>query len=78
MAVRLTAEQRQRLRRERERAGLTQVELAARLGFVSQHVNMIERGKKVASLETLQRIGNELGLDITVKTIVSIKHKRRR
>ncbi len=78
MAVRLTAEQRARLRRDRECAGLTQVELAKRLGVTSQHVNMIESGKKAASLDVLQRLGWELGLEITVKTIVSIKRKRRR
>jgi transcriptional regulator with XRE-family HTH domain len=77
MAIRLAAEERQRLRRERERAGLTQVELAQRLGFVSQYVNMIENGKKAPSLETLHRLGSELGLEITVETIVSIKRKRR-
>ena len=77
MAIRLAAEERQRLRRERERVGLTQVELAERLGFVSQYVNMIENGKKAPSLETLQRLGSELGLEITVETIVSIKRKRR-
>lgn len=77
MAIRLAAEERQRLRRERERAGLTQVELAERLGFVSQYVNMIENGKKAPSVETLQRLGSELGLEITVETIVSIKRKRR-
>jgi transcriptional regulator with XRE-family HTH domain len=77
MAVQLTPEQRQRLRRERERTGLTQVELAARLGVASQHINMIESGKKKPSLDVLQRLGSELGLEITVRTIVSIKHKRR-
>ena len=73
----LTPQQRQALRRARERAGFTQAELAERLGIVSQYVNMIESGKKAASLDVLQRLGSELGLDITVKTIVSIKRKRR-
>jgi transcriptional regulator with XRE-family HTH domain len=77
MAVRLTAEQCQRIRSERERAGLTQVELADRLGVVSQLVNMIENGKRAPPLETLQRIGEVLGLEITVETIVTIKRKRR-
>jgi transcriptional regulator with XRE-family HTH domain len=77
MAVKLTAEQRERLRRERERAGLTQVALAERLGVVSQHLNMIERGKKAPSQDILRRIGSELGLEITVETMVSIKRKRR-
>jgi transcriptional regulator with XRE-family HTH domain len=74
----LTAQQRQRIRSERQRMGLTQVELAERLGIVSQYVNQIESGKKAASLDVLQRLGSELGLEITVKTIVSIKRKRRR
>lgn len=78
MAVRLTAEQRERLRRERERAGLTQMALAERLGVTSQHLNMVESGKKAPSLDVLQRLGNELGLEITVRTIVSMKRKRRR
>ena len=73
----LTPDQRQTLRQARERAGLTQVELGKRLGIVSQYVNLIESGKKAASLHVLQRLGDELGLDITVKTIVSIKRKRR-
>ena len=72
----LTAEQRQTLRKAREQAGLTQADLAERLGIVSQYVTMIERGKKAASLDVLQRLGNELGLAITVKTTVTIKRKR--
>lgn len=73
----LTLQQRQALRKARERAKLTQTELAARIGVVSQYVNMIENGKKAASLEVLTRLGNELGLSITVKTTVYIKRKRR-
>jgi transcriptional regulator with XRE-family HTH domain len=76
--IELETEQRERLRKERERAGLTQAELARRAGTVSQYVNQLESGKKTgASLDVLQRLGNELGLSITVKTIVSIKRKRR-
>ena len=78
MAVRLTAEQCERLRQGRERVGLTQVALAERLGVTSQHVNMIESGKKSPSLDVLQRLGSELGLEIAVKTTVSIQRKRRR
>jgi transcriptional regulator with XRE-family HTH domain len=77
MAVRLTPGQCERLRRVRKRARLTQAALAERLGVTSQHVNMIESGKKAASLNVLQRLGSELGLDITVKTLVSIKRKSR-
>jgi transcriptional regulator with XRE-family HTH domain len=73
----LTPQQRQAIRRARERAGLTQTQLAARIGIVSQYVNMIETGKKAASLDVLTRLGNELGLDISVKVVVSIKPKRR-
>jgi transcriptional regulator with XRE-family HTH domain len=73
----LTPQQRELLRKARERAGLTQVELAKRVGIVSQYVNMIENGKKAASLDVLQRLGNELGLSITVKITVYIKRKRR-
>ena len=76
MAVRLTEGQRQRLRRDRERAGLTQTALAERLGVTSQHVNMIESGKKAASLDVLQRFAWELGLEISVTTVVSIKRRR--
>jgi transcriptional regulator with XRE-family HTH domain len=76
--IELETEQRERLRKERERAGLTQAELARRAGTVSQYVNQLESGKKTgASFDVLQRLGSELGLTITVKTIVSLKRKRR-
>lgn len=71
----LTAEQRQRLVRERERLGLSQRALARRAGTVSQVVNQLESGAAHASAELLQRIGDELGLDITVEIL--IKRKRR-
>jgi transcriptional regulator with XRE-family HTH domain len=72
----LTNEQRERLRKERKRAGLSQAELANRAGTVSQYVNMIERGKRAgASLEVLQRIATVLELEITVT--ISITRVRR-
>ncbi len=56
-------------------AGLSQRELARRAGTVSQVVNQLESGAAHASAELLQRIGDELGLDITVG--ISIKRKRK-
>lgn len=77
MAIELTAEQRERLRLERERLGLTQTEVANRAGTVSQYINQLESGKKrTASPELLKAIGDVLGLEITVS--ISIKKKRRK
>ncbi len=73
----LTTRQRQTLRKARERAGLTQLQLADRLGIVREYVTMIESGKKAASLDVLQRLGEALGLEITVETVVTIKRKRK-
>lgn len=76
-SVSLSPKQLEELRGRRLRAGLTQLELAKRLRVASQYVNMIESGKKSPSLELLARLGNELGLEITVRTVVTIKPKKR-
>lgn len=48
--------------RAREHHGLTQTELAGRLGIGQAHLSAIERGAKTPSLSLLQRLCEELNL----------------
>lgn len=50
--------------RARKAAGLTQQELADRLGVIQQQVAKWESGKVDIKLQTLKRIANALGCDI--------------
>ena len=50
----------------RRRAGLTQTELARRLGLPQSQVSRWERGSVAPSLETLQRIVRACGLELTL------------
>lgn len=49
-----------RIKAARERAGLTQEDLAAKLEMSPTHISVIERGVKAPKLETLVRIANIL------------------
>lgn len=54
------------IRQVRESVGVTQAELARRLGVTQPAVNRWESGRRRASVATLQRIAEALGLNLTV------------
>jgi len=56
----------QRVRRARERLGMTQAELASRLGSTQPAVARLEAGGVTPSLATLRRIADALGLELVV------------
>ena len=49
-----------RIKAARERAGLTQEDLAAELDMSPTHISVLERGRKAPKLETLVNIANNL------------------
>ena len=49
-----------RIKTARERAGLTQEDLAAELEMSPTHISVLERGVKAPKLETLVKIANTL------------------
>ena len=49
-----------RIKTARERAGLTQEDLAAELEMSPTHISVLERGIKAPKLETLVKIANTL------------------
>lgn len=49
-----------RIKEARERAGLTQEDLAAELDMSPSHISVLERGRKTPRLETLVNIANAL------------------
>lgn len=51
-----------RVRETRRRLGLTQEQLAEQVGISASFMGHIERGTRVASLETLVGLCNELGV----------------
>lgn len=53
-----------RLRQLREGKGLTQEALASAAGLHRTHVSLIERGKRVVRLETVERLALALGVDV--------------
>ncbi len=50
----------------RNRAGLTQAELARRLGLTQSQLSRWERGRVEPSLETVRRIVRACGLELTL------------
>lgn len=50
----------ERIRMARERAGLTQAQLGERTDLSTAHIGHIERGTRIASLETVFRIAQAL------------------
>lgn len=56
----------QRLRALRLEAGLTQSDLALRLGTTQSAVARLEAGRQRLSLVALQRAATELGCDVTL------------
>ncbi len=55
-----------RVRTERERRGLTQAELAERMGTTQPTVARLEAGGVTPSLDTLHRVADALGLELVV------------
>ncbi len=53
------------IRVERRRAGLSQEELAEKVGLNRNYIGEIERAEKKITLETLQRVAKALKLRIT-------------
>jgi ribosome-binding protein aMBF1 (putative translation factor) len=57
----------ERVRQARERLGLTQAELAARIGSTQPAMARLEGGGVTPSLVTLRRIASALGLELVVE-----------
>jgi predicted nucleotidyltransferase/DNA-binding XRE family transcriptional regulator len=54
------------LRRARRRAGLTQVELAAKAGMTQSVISAYESGRRQPSLPTLEALVEAAGFDLTI------------
>jgi len=57
----------ERVRNAREKLGITQAELAARIGSTQPAVARLEAGGVNPSLDTLARIADALGLELVVQ-----------
>ena len=55
-----------RLRKEREKAGLSQLELALRAEISQNMINYIETGKRTPSLDTLLKICNAMNINPSI------------
>lgn len=66
-ATRLALEVGERVRDAREAAGLTQRELAARMGTSQAAVARLETGGTGATLTTLQKVASALDLTVSVE-----------
>lgn len=53
-----------RIRQARKAAGMTQADLAEKLGISTSFLGHIERGTRKASLDTLVKMANELGVSL--------------
>ena len=53
-----------RIRRARKAAGMPQADLAEKLGISTSFLGHIERGTRKASLDTLVKMANELGVSL--------------
>lgn len=60
------------IREARLAAGLTQVELAQRVGIPQSHVSRYERGERIPTLQSLVRIGEAMELS-TVVTAADVR-----
>ena len=49
-----------RVRTTRERLGITQEDLAVRVGISTSHMSIVERGVKVPRMDTVVKLANEL------------------
>ena len=61
-----TFELAERVRRTRQKLGMTQTELAARIGSTQPAMARLEAGGVTPSLETLHRIAEALGLELVI------------
>jgi ribosome-binding protein aMBF1 (putative translation factor) len=66
-AAALAAEVGERVRKAREAAGLTQRELARRMGTSQAAVDRLEAGGVGATLTTLQRVAAALELELSIE-----------
>ena len=57
----------ERVRHARERVGLTQAELAARIGSTQPAVARLEAGGSTPSFSTLRRVAAALGFELVVE-----------
>ena len=57
----------ERVRQARERVGLTQTELAARIGSTQPAVARLEAGGSTPTFVTLRRVAAALGLELVVE-----------
>lgn len=62
-----------RVRARRERAGLTQAALAARVGVSTSFIGHIERGEKKASVETFALLAGTLGASLD-ELVLGVTH----
>lgn len=53
-----------KIKKQRKQVGITQAQLAERLGISGSYLNLIENNKRAIGGKLLQRISQELGLDI--------------
>ncbi len=62
-----------RIKAARERAGMTQEDLAATIGMSTTHISVLERGVKAPKLETLVNIANALHVstDMLLQDVVT-------
>lgn len=51
------------IREHRQRARVTQLALAERVGLSLDHVSLVERGRRAPSLDALERFARALGAD---------------
>ena len=63
----------QKIKTERERAGLTQEELAEKINVSSQHVSRIETGMYLPSFPTFLHIAKALNLTLEDFGVTSVK-----
>ena len=54
-----------KVRAERKRLGLSQVQLAKRSGIGRTHIGFIEQGRQNATLRTLRRLAKTLGRSVS-------------
>lgn len=57
----------ERVRQARERIGITQAELATRIGSTQPAIARLEAGGNTPSFDTLRRIAAALGLELVVE-----------
>ena len=66
--VRTTEQLPQLLKAFRKNAGLTQADVALRLGVTQQTVSALERNAEAVSAERLMRLLNILGVELVLRT----------